>query len=169
MESPLYRRNPESTQLGRRILATAAELYRVAELIKQVAPGKVGVAAQNVHQETSGAFTGEVSAPMLVAAGCQWVIIGHSERRHILHESDEVIHRKVRAVRKAGLQVILCVGELLEERDAKRTEEVLDRQMAGGLAEVSAAEFGDTVIAYEPVWAIGTGRTATPAQAQAAQ
>jgi len=128
----------------------------------------VMVGAQNAWHESPGAYTGEVAAEMLLDVGCRSVILGHSERRHVLHESDELINRKVHAMRRAGLQVILCVGELLEERDANRTDDVLDRQMEGGLEGVGAADLGDTVIAYEPVWAIGTGRTATPAQAQAA-
>ena len=140
----------------------------LSAVVAAVRGSGVAVGAQNAWHEPPGAFTGEVAAEMLLDVGCRSVIIGHSERRHILHESDDVINRKVLALRKTGLQVILCVGELLDERDADRTEEVLDRQMASGLSNVSAEELGDTVIAYEPVWAIGTGRTATPAQAQAA-
>jgi triosephosphate isomerase len=128
----------------------------------------VSLGAQNAWHEPPGAFTGEVAAGMLLDVGCRSVILGHSERRHILHESDELINRKVHTMRQAGLQVILCVGELLEERDTHRTEDVLNRQMTGGLQGIDAEKLGDTVIAYEPVWAIGTGRTATPAQAQAA-
>jgi triosephosphate isomerase len=140
----------------------------LAAVVAAVQGSGVVVGAQNAWHERPGAFTGEVAAEMLLDVGCRSVIIGHSERRHVLHESDELINRKVRAMRKARLQVILCVGELLDERDANRTEEVLDRQMAGGLDGVGAEVFGDTVIAYEPVWAIGTGRTATPEQAQSA-
>ncbi len=140
----------------------------LAAVVAAVQGSGVAVGAQNAWHERPGAYTGEVAAEMLLDVGCRSVILGHSERRHVLHESDELINRKVRSMRQAGLQVILCVGELLEERDANRTEEVLDRQMSGGLDGVEAAEFGDTVVAYEPVWAIGTGRTATPAQAQAA-
>jgi triosephosphate isomerase len=140
----------------------------LSSVVTAVLGSGVAVGAQNAWHAPPGAYTGEVAAEMLLDVGCRSVIIGHSERRHVLHESDDVINRKVRALRKAGLQVILCVGELLEERDANRTEEVLDRQMAGGLTAVSADAFGDMVIAYEPVWAIGTGRTASPAQAQAA-
>ena len=126
------------------------------------------VGAQNGWHEPPGAFTGEVSMDMLLDVGCKSVILGHSERRHILKETDSLINAKVRAARAAGLQAILCVGELLEEREAERTNEVLDTQMAGGLADVDEAALSDIVIAYEPVWAIGTGRTATPDQAQAA-
>lgn len=129
----------------------------------------VNLGAQNVHQEEAGAFTGEVSLPMLKDVGCRAVIIGHSERRHVFGETDETINKKVLATRAAGLQAILCVGELLSERDADETEAVLNRQMAGGLANVGEEAMADVVIAYEPVWAIGTGRTATPEQAETAQ
>lgn len=124
--------------------------------------------AQNVWHESPGAFTGEVAVEMLQDVGCQWVILGHSERRHVIGESDGLINQKVRAALGKGLPVILCVGELLEEREAGQTELVLDRQMQGGLEGVDAAQLGQVVIAYEPVWAIGTGRTATPEQAQSA-
>jgi triosephosphate isomerase len=128
----------------------------------------VGLGAQNVFPEKEGAFTGEVSPAMLRDVGCRYVIVGHSERRHKLGETDEFINRKVRAALAAGLQVILCVGETLEEREANRTEGVLNEQLTGGLAEVSAEALGGVVLAYEPVWAIGTGRNATPDQAEAA-
>jgi triosephosphate isomerase len=128
----------------------------------------VSLGAQNAWHEPPGAFTGEVAAGMLLDVGCRSVILGHSERRHILHESDELINRKVHTMRQAGLQVILCVGEHLEERDTHRTEDVLNRQMTGGLQGIDAEKLGDTVIAYEPVWAIGTGKNATPAEADEA-
>jgi triosephosphate isomerase len=137
-------------------------------VVAAVQGSAVRVGAQNAWHEPPGAFTGEVSMDMLVDVGCSSVILGHSERRHILKETDALINSKVRAARGAGLQAILCVGELLEEREAERTNEVLDTQMAGGLAEIDEASMADIVIAYEPVWAIGTGRTATPDQAQAA-
>ena len=124
--------------------------------------------AQNVYFTEPGAFTGEVSANMLRDVGCDYVILGHSERRHVLHESDAFINQKVRHSLKVGLKVILCVGELLAEREANETEIVLDRQMGAGLAGVNAAKMENIVIAYEPVWAIGTGKTAKPEQAEAA-
>jgi triosephosphate isomerase len=105
---------------------------------------------------------------MLLDLGCRSVILGHSERRHVLGETDAIINRKVIATRQKGLQAILCVGELLEERQQNKTEAVLDQQMAGGLKDVTAEMMSDVVIAYEPVWAIGTGLTATPEQADAA-
>ena len=126
------------------------------------------VGAQNLYFEKSGAFTGEVSAEMLKDVGCTSVLIGHSERRHVLGETDAVINKKVHAAVAAGLQAVLCVGELLSEREAFQTEEVLDRQLDGGLAGMTAASLSHVVIAYEPVWAIGTGKTASPEQAQAA-
>jgi triosephosphate isomerase (TIM) len=133
-----------------------------------VAGSAVTVGAQNCYFEKSGAFTGEVAPGMLVDIGCTWVILGHSERRAILGETDAVIAKKTTAALAAGLKVILCVGEQLSEREANRTEAVLDTQMAGSLAGISADQMGTVVIAYEPVWAIGTGVTASNEQAQAA-
>jgi triosephosphate isomerase len=121
-----------------------------------------------VYFEASGAFTGEVSVAMLKDVGCSYVIVGHSERRHVMGESDDTINKKVRAGIDGGLQVILCIGELLSERESGQTENVLDRQLAGGLSGISEQEAGDLVIAYEPVWAIGTGVTATTDQAESA-
>ncbi len=128
----------------------------------------VKVGAQNCYFEERGAFTGEVSVGMLQDVGCSHVILGHSERRHVLGETDEVINRKVKAALEKGLDVILCIGELLEERKAGTTESVLETQLAGGLADVSNEQAASLVIAYEPVWAIGTGEVATPDQAEAA-
>jgi triosephosphate isomerase len=126
----------------------------------------ISLGAQNMHWEASGAFTGEVSGQMLRDVGCDYVIIGHSERRHIFAESDGVLNRKVRAALGVGLRPIFCVGETLEERDAGRQEEVVERQIRTGLAELTADQVRGLVIAYEPVWAIGTGRTATPEVAE---
>jgi triosephosphate isomerase len=126
----------------------------------------VALGAQNAYTEKEGAFTGEVSPWMLADVGCQYVILGHSERRHKLGEGDEFISRKVRAALAAGLRVILCVGETLEERQAHRTEAVLESQLRGSLAGVDT--LANVVLAYEPVWAIGTGVNATPQQAQEA-
>ena len=127
---------------------------------------RIGLAAQNVHFEPQGAYTGEVSAPMLAEVGCRFVLVGHSERRQLFGETDESAGRKVKASLAAGLSPILCVGETLPEREAGRTLEVVSRQVRAGLAGLSPAEVGKTTLAYEPVWAIGTGRTATAAQAQ---
>ena len=126
----------------------------------------VGLGAQNVYHETNGAFTGETSTAMLTDLGVQYVILGHSERRHILGETDEVVNKKTHAALKAGLRPIVCVGELLAEREAGKTGEVIRTQFDGSLANVSAEQILSVVIAYEPVWAIGTGKVATTEQAE---
>lgn len=133
-----------------------------------VAGSRVQLGGQDCHSEASGAYTGEVSPAMLADVGCKYALIGHSERRHTLGESDAFINFKAHAALDAGLHVILCVGETLEERKAKRMERVFERQVAAALAGLSAASLGRLVIAFEPVWAIGTGETATPEQAQMA-
>ena len=126
----------------------------------------VQVGAENAHWEASGAYTGEISTGMLLDAGAKYVIIGHSERRQYFGETDETVNKRATAVIKAGLTAIVCVGETLAERDAGQVEAVIVRQMKEGLKGLSAADAANLVIAYEPVWAIGTGRTATPDQAQ---
>jgi triosephosphate isomerase len=128
----------------------------------------VRVAAQNMHEADEGAFTGEVSPPMLLDLGVDGVILGHSERRQYFAETDEALARKVPAALGAGLEPILCVGENEAQRDGDETEEVLTRQIQADLADVPDARLSEVVIAYEPIWAIGTGRTATPEQAQEA-
>jgi triosephosphate isomerase (TIM) len=128
----------------------------------------VRVAAQNMHEADEGAFTGEVSPPMLLDLGVDGVILGHSERRQYFAETDEALARKVPAALGAGLEPILCVGENEAQRDGDETEEVLTRQIQADLADVPDARLSEVVIAYEPIWAIGTGRTATPQQAQEA-
>jgi len=122
--------------------------------------------AQNVHWEPQGAFTGEISAGMLKALGCAYVIVGHSERRQLFGETDAWVNKKARAVLHAGMRPVLCFGETLAERDGGRTLEVCATQLQGSLAGVTVEEMTHVVLAYEPVWAIGTGRNATPAQAQ---
>jgi triosephosphate isomerase len=138
-------------------------LLTVAEALHG-SPVRLG--AQNMYPEKEGAFTGEVSPTMLQDLCCSYVILGHSERRHKLGECDALINHKVKAALAAGLTAILCIGETLEEREANRTEAVLDIQLTGCLSGVSASDLSRVVIAYEPVWAIGTGRNATPQQAQ---
>lgn len=128
----------------------------------------VQLAAQNMSPEPAGAFTGEISARMIKELECTYVILGHSERRALFGETDDYIQRKVAAAHEARLKPILCVGETLEERDAGKLEEVLDTQLRGDLKDLGRLRAADTVIAYEPVWAIGTGRTASPEQAQEA-
>lgn len=123
--------------------------------------------AQNMHWEKEGAFTGEISAEMLKDVGCQYVILGHSERRQYFHENDAIVNRKAKAALAAGLIPIVCVGETLEQREANQTEDVVTTQVTKSLAGLDEGGFRRVVVAYEPVWAIGTGRTATPAQAQA--
>ncbi len=126
---------------------------------------RIEVGGQDLYWAKEGAFTGEVSAPMLVAAGCQWVIIGHSERRQYFGETDETVYQKTVAALEAGLHPIVCVGERLEEREAGKTEPVILAQLRGGLGKLEAAQVERITIAYEPVWAIGTGKTATPEMA----
>lgn len=139
----------------------------VPEVSAALAGSAILVGAQNASAEVSGAFTGEVAAAMLRDVGCTHVIVGHSERRALYAESDAVVTRKFQAIRAAGLQPILCVGETLQERQSGITDRVVSRQLNAVLDQVAVAEIAHSVIAYEPVWAIGTGHTATPEQAQA--
>lgn len=126
----------------------------------------IKLAAQNCYTEKEGAFTGEVSVGMLSSAGCSYVIIGHSERRICFKETDELLNKKIKTALGARLNVIFCIGETKQERENNTTFKIIDRQMREGLKDISAAEMASIVIAYEPVWAIGTGITATPEQAQ---
>jgi len=125
----------------------------------------IGVAGQNLHWEREGALTGEISAAMLKEAGAEYVIIGHSERRRLFHETDETVNRKLASALAAALTPIVCIGETLEERERNETLAVLDRQIKAGLDGLTGDQVAGLVLAYEPVWAIGTGRNATPAQA----
>ncbi len=129
---------------------------------------EVGIGVQSIHWETEGAFTGEISAPMAVEAGATFALVGHSERRHVFGETDEETARKVSAAVRAGLIPVLCVGERLEERQAGRLEEVILRQLNEGTVQLSDDELAGILVAYEPVWAIGTGETATPEDASEA-
>jgi triosephosphate isomerase len=139
----------------------------IQAVAKRLEGSSIATCAQDCFWETSGAFTGEVSAPLLADAGATWSIVGHSERRQFFGDTNETVGKKARAVLAGGLGAIVCVGEMLAERDGGRTLEVVDAQLAGGLDGIDAAVAAQRlVIAYEPVWAIGTGRTATPAQAQ---
>ncbi|HEY5657849.1 MAG TPA: triose-phosphate isomerase [Myxococcota bacterium] len=126
----------------------------------------IALAAQNVNPEPEGAFTGEISAGMLADLGCRYAVVGHSERRTLYAETDALVARKARALLEAGIWPIVCVGETLEEREASRTFDVVGGQLERSLADVPAARAADVVVAYEPIWAIGTGRTATPELAQ---
>ena len=134
--------------------------------VAATAGSNIKVGAENVHFEKSGAFTGEISADMLVEVGVEYVVLGHSERRQYFGETDETVNKRTKAALAAGLKPIVCVGELLSEREANITEEVIARQIKLDLAGVSADDIKKTIIAYEPVWAIGTGKTATADQAQ---
>ena len=140
-------------------LHTASELARGTN---------IETAAQNLHWEREGAFTGDISAPMIKEAGADYVIVGHSERRTVFGETDVMVNRKIRAALGAQLTVIACIGETLEQRDADQTLAILDEQLRVGFDGLTATELREIVIAYEPVWAIGTGRNATPEQAQEA-
>lgn len=133
---------------------------------KAIAGSKVLLGAQDCYHQAEGAYTGEVSVSMLKDVGCQCVILGHSERRHVLGETDEAINKKVLATLAGGLLPIVCVGELLAEREGGQTAQVIQRQFDGSLAELTAEQMATIVIAYEPVWAIGTGKVATPQQAE---
>ncbi len=137
-------------------------------LVEVIKGSPVWLGAQNCHYEKSGAFTGEVSPQMLLDAGCTSVLIGHSERRHGLGETDALLNKKAKAALAAGLKVIFCVGELLAEREANQTDNVLDRQATNGLRDLPPDKLANLILAYEPVWAIGTGKVATPEEAQAA-
>ena len=144
------------------LFPSATGLFHIQEALKDTA---IELGGQNMHSAQEGAYTGETSAPMLTACGCRWVIIGHSERRHIFHETDAGIRAKIPAALDAGLNVILCIGERLEERRDGSTEDVLRRQLQGDLAGMETFPADRLIIAYEPVWAIGTGVVATPKQA----
>ncbi len=145
------------------VAPAATSLYPIAQ---RLADSPIAVAAQNCHAEDKGAFTGELSPVQLADVGCRYVIVGHSERRALFGETDEGVGKKARALHDHGLIPIVCVGESLDEREAGKTLAVVLRQLDAGLAGLQPDEVVRTVVAYEPVWAIGTGRTATPAQAQ---
>ena len=148
------------------IIPPYTAIAKVTEALGKAQNIKVG--AQNMHWERSGAFTGEISAALLRDLFVRYVVLGHSERRTLFGETDEIVNRKVRAAHEATLRPIVCVGESLQQRDAGQVEQVLAAQLRGSLAGLDAKELQETVVAYEPIWAIGTGRNATPAQAQAA-
>ena len=143
-------------------IAIAPPFTAITKAVKAARGSRVAISAQDVYWERQGAFTGQVAAPMLAEAGCRFTIIGHSERRQYFAETDDTVNKKIRAALAAGLESIVCIGELLEQREAGQTEAVLRRQVDGGLAGLTAEQLTRIIIAYEPVWAIGTGRTATP-------
>jgi triosephosphate isomerase len=147
-------------------ILVAPPMLLVPTVVEWVSGSTVAVAAQNMHWESKGAFTGEVSAAMVREAGCTHVLLGHSERRHVFGETDEWVHRKMLAALENDLVPVLCVGETLEQREGGRTLEVVGAQLDAALEGVSNEDVLKVVVAYEPVWAIGTGRTATPSDAQ---
>lgn len=140
----------------------------ISEVAEALMDTGIRVGAQDMFWEDKGAFTGEISAAMLKEAGAEFVIIGHSERRQFFHETHETVNKKTKTALKTGLTPIVCIGETLAEREAQRTFQVLEEQLKGAFGDLSAADMGFLILAYEPVWAIGTGKVATPAQAQEA-
>jgi triosephosphate isomerase (TIM) len=156
---------PRAVDAGGTEVVICPSFLALKTVVELCAQSRVTVAAQNMHQDPEGAFTGEVSAPMLLEVGVRGVVLGHSERRTHFGETDEALARKLPAALEAGLRPILCVGETEAQRDAGETGEVLRRQIEADLAAVGGERLADVVIAYEPVWAIGTGRTASPEQA----
>jgi triosephosphate isomerase len=156
----------EASGGGKVQVAVAPTFTALAPVAAALRGTGLELAAQNVHWEAQGAFTGEISAAMLVDAGCAHCIVGHSERRQLFGETDEGVRKKVGALLAAKLAPIVCVGETLAEREANRTLEVVERQVRGALQGLSGEQLGAVTVAYEPVWAIGTGKTATSAQAQ---
>ena len=159
--------DPDSASLLRdREVLVAPPFMSIPAVSQALAGSSILLGAQNVHYEASGAFTGEVSAPMLRAFGVSHVIIGHSERRHIFKESDELVSKRLSGVIANRMTAIFCIGETLEQRDRGDTMRVVLAQLQAGLAETPSEKSGQLIVAYEPVWAIGTGRNATPQQAQ---
>jgi triosephosphate isomerase len=154
-------------EFGRLDLLVCPPAVYLSPVHQVISKSPVALGAQNMYHEANGAFTGEISAAMLSDVGCRYVILGHSERRHILGETDVDVNRKTLAALAAGLIPIVCVGELLAEREAGRTAAVISTQFHGSLANVSIEQIERVVIAYEPVWAIGTGKVATPDEAEA--
>jgi len=155
---------PTATNLDILIAPPFVSLYAVQQAMK--ADDRFALAAQNLHWETEGAFTGEVSGPMLQALGCSSVIVGHSERRQLFKESNEEVNKKVKAALELGLLPIVCVGETIEEREAGHTQAIVKDQLIKGLSGLDVEKISTITIAYEPVWAVGTGRAATVEQAK---
>jgi len=175
----MYKTSPEAVATARRLVELAADsagvdimiapVFTALESVSQVVRNtRVALGAQNLYWENEGAYTGEISADMLVSAGCRYVIIGHSERRQYFGETDDTVNKKIRAAIDADLIPVFCVGETEAEREAGQTFSVLDKQVKIGLSGYFAKDLDTLVIAYEPVWAIGTGKTATKEQAQEA-
>ena len=149
-----------------REIALCPSFTSLEKVVSVLSGSNIAVGAQDLHWEKDGAFTGEISAQMLSEIGCKYVIIGHSERRQYFHEQDDTVNKKTKAALEANLKPIVCVGETLHEREYKKTHDVVDRQIRDGFRNIASKLAGELVIAYEPVWAIGTGKTATPEMAQ---
>ena len=173
----MYMNCTEAVQLVRTIKAGVYKFHDVTTVIcppftalstisEELRDSEIGLGAQNMHYESEGAYTGEISPPMLKQIGCRYVILGHSERRTHFKETDALIQKKLKTALKYSLLPIVCVGETLTERDAGRHWEVVNRQLDQSLADISQDEMSKIIIAYEPVWAIGTGKTASPEQAE---
>ncbi len=175
----MYKTNTEAVETAGRLVELVADTSDVDIMIapvftaldpvaKVIKDSRVGLGAQNLYWEKEGAYTGEISADMIVSAGCRYVIIGHSERRQYFGETDETVNKRIKAAIAADLIPVFCIGETESERESGKTFSVLDKQVKDGLKERVVDELGPLVIAYEPVWAIGTGKTATSDQAQEA-
>lgn len=173
----MFKTNAEAGQLARDIKAATEDIKKTQMVVcppatalttvhSVIEDSAIGLGAQNMYWEKEGAFTGEISAGMIKSTGANYVIIGHSERRQYFGETDETVNKKVKAAIAGGLRPIVCVGESLSERENNITMKVIEKQTRGGLKDLSKDEIAQVVIAYEPVWAIGTGKTATPEQAQ---
>lgn len=173
----MYKTIPEAVELAAALARTVGGLTdrevlvappfpALADVGRALAGSRIALGAQNMHFEHEGAFTGEVSAVMLLSAGCTHVILGHSERRHVFGETDALINRKVARALQKGLIPIFCIGETLAEREQGHTRRVVETQVLAGLKDLTRDEVSRIIVAYEPVWAIGTGKTATPEQAQ---
>ena len=173
----MHKTNNEAIQLSREIKMAVSDISKTQVVIcppstaltvvsDVIGESAIGLGAQNMHWEKEGAFTGELSAGMIKSTGANYVIIGHSERRQYFGETDENVNKKVKTAIGSGLRPIVCVGESLEEREDNITTRVIEKQIRGGLKDLGQDEIRQVIIAYEPVWAIGTGKTATPDQAQ---
>jgi len=147
-------------------IVVAPAFTALSAVAKALKGSSIYVSAQDLYWESSGAFTGEISAEMIVDSGCTYVIIGHSERRQFFGETNSSVNQKVKAALDGGLIPIICVGEMLEDREADNTKQIITKQLVDGIDELTTAQISKSVIAYEPVWAIGTGKTASPDQAQ---
>ena len=157
----------DQKELAHNVDVILAPPFTVLGIVRNLVNGSgIQLAGQNIYFESKGAWTGEISAAMLKDSGCEYVILGHSERRSYFHEDDVLINKKIKAALKGELHVIFCVGESLEQRERNETRGVIESQLKIGLGDLAASDFEKLIIAYEPIWAIGTGKNATPEQAQ---